>query len=62
MLRVYENYGPTSEPRNELFLTVLEKNLLNVNSKEMNTPFKLWKNTLKEYNDFYGGNLTIERL
>lgn len=57
-----ELLGATFKIGKELFLTGLEDDLLEVQDKEMNAPFKEWKSTLEEYHDFFGGNLTINRL
>ncbi len=41
--------GPTKTVGGTLYLTGLEDNLLDVDDKEMNEPFKKWKQTLAEY-------------
>jgi beta-lactamase superfamily II metal-dependent hydrolase len=45
-----ELLGATRKVGKQTFLTGLEDNLLKVPDAEMNTPFKEWKNVLKEYN------------
>lgn len=42
--------GPTMTVDGQLYLTGLEENLLGVDDKEMNRPFKEWKQTLATYN------------
>jgi beta-lactamase superfamily II metal-dependent hydrolase len=56
-----ELLGATSKVGGELFITGLVDDLLEVESQEMNAPFKSWKKALKEYHDTYG-NLTMKRL
>jgi beta-lactamase superfamily II metal-dependent hydrolase len=57
-----EMLGATVKVGDQLFLTGLEDDLLQVDNEEMNAPFKAWKKTLKEYHDFFGGNLSMKRL
>ena len=45
-----ELLGATRKVGNKTFLTGLENDLLKVPDSEMNTPFKKWKDALKEYN------------
>ncbi|MBA5873789.1 MAG: MBL fold metallo-hydrolase [Nitrospira sp. CR1.2] len=52
--------GPTKSVDGRLFLTGLEENLLEVDDKEMNQPFKKWKQTLTTYNG--RGPLSFRRL
>ena len=42
--------GPTKTVGGQLYLTGLEENLLEVDDKEMNEPFREWKQTLTTYN------------
>ena len=42
--------GPTKTVDGRLYLTGLEENLLDVDDKEMNEPFREWKQTLATYN------------
>lgn len=56
-----ELLGATQTSANQLYLTGLENDLLQVAAAELNQPFKKWKAALKEYHDAYG-NLTIKRL
>ncbi len=42
--------GPTKMVDGQLYLTGLEENLLEVDAKDMNEPFREWKQTLATYN------------
>ena len=57
-----EMLGNTSKVNNQLYLTELEENLLQVDNSKLNEPFKKWKNTLKEYDDFYQTGINFKRL
>ncbi len=57
-----ELLGTTTKVDNQVYLTDLEEDLLQVDDSKLNQPFKKWKKTLKEYHDFYGGNLAFKRL
>lgn len=54
--------GATDKKGNELYITGLENDLLDVDDAELNMHFKAWKKTIKEYRDFYGGSFTTKRL
>jgi len=57
-----ELLGNTTKVGSQLYLTDLEEDLLQVDDNKLNLPFKKWKKTLQEYNDFFGGNITFKRL
>ncbi len=57
-----ELLGNTTKVGDQLFLTDLEEDLLQVDDTKLNAPFKKWKKTLKEYHDFYGGTMVFKRL
>lgn len=46
-----DRLGTTKKVGNDLFVVGLEENLLAVPDREMNLPFKKWKETLATYND-----------
>jgi len=56
-----EILGPTVKQGDELFLTGLADDLLDVDDAEMNKPFKTWKKTLAEYKK-RNSKLKIRRL
>jgi len=45
-----ELLGPTRKVEGKTYVTGLENNLLQVADEEMNTPFRQWRDALKEYN------------
>ena len=57
-----ELLGGTAKKGNQLYLTELEENLLDVANEKLNAPFKKWKSALKEYNDFYSNSILFKRL
>lgn len=57
-----ELLGNTSKVGNQLYLTELEENLLQVDDNKMNGPFKKWKSTLNEYKDYYQTGIEFKRL
>lgn len=57
-----ELLGKTSTVKKQLYLTELEENLLAVADDQLNAPFKKWKETLQEYQDFFGEDILFKRL
>lgn len=57
-----ELFGKTLKLGDQVFLTDLQDNLLDVADEELNAPFKKWKNTLAEYDNFYDSDIVIKRL
>lgn len=53
--------GTTTKKGNDQFITGLEEDLLKVDDKKLNLPFKSWKKTLKTYKQ-RNANLVVERL
>lgn len=53
--------GITTKKGDEQYITGLEEDLLKVDDKKLNMPFKAWKRTLKTYKQ-RNANLVIERL
>ncbi len=57
-----ELLGGTTKVGNQVFLTDLEEDFLQIDNKKLNGPFKKWQTALKEYKDFYGTNIISKRL